>query len=156
MADTAFDRRTRRSRVWLVVWLTGILAIPLSLYEAVGLIEAERAKAHKQSFYQYVVEHRIGTLTEIDDGTGLSPVSYVLSVAHPPPPADWEAFAVRMMRLYATFDHGQLLTIVTSDPRTGRQRTIADAAYDARRGQMSVTVYLPDGRVQHAVLHIRL
>ncbi|MCL6547628.1 MAG: hypothetical protein K6T30_01815 [Alicyclobacillus sp.] len=157
MAETLANsatRRVRRTRVWMVVILLILAGVSSSLYIAMRQIAAERERQHKQSFYQYVVTHHIGSLQEIDDGTGFDPVSYLLTLDHPVPPGRIAAFATHLMKLYVTFDHGQILSIVYKDPHSGRQRPLADVHYDDDAHVLTVTVTDASGNAQRYLRHV--
>ncbi|MBX5435979.1 MAG: hypothetical protein IRZ33_02025 [Alicyclobacillaceae bacterium] len=146
--------RSRRNRLWMIVSLVVLVGIAASLYAAMRQIAAQRAREHKQSFYQYVVTHHIGSLQEIDDGTGFDPVSYLLTINHPLPADQAFAFATNLMKRYVLFDHGQLLSIVYKDPQSGRQRPLADVHYDDDAHVLSVTVTDASGNARHYVRHV--
>jgi DNA-binding transcriptional regulator YbjK len=147
---TDVKRRKARSQVYLAIAIAVLALMMLGLYAYMRQVAAARAAAHKHSFYEYVVTHHIGQLTDIDTGTGIEPMSYVLTLGHPLPVDQRLSFAVEMARLYALYDHGQSLTIVFADPATKRQQTLAETQYDAQARQLTV-LWADDQGSMHTV-----
>ncbi|MCL6515926.1 hypothetical protein [Alicyclobacillus sp.] len=139
-------RRRRRSQVYLILSITVLAAMLLGLYLYMRQVAAARAAEHKHSFYEYVISHHIGQLTDIDTGTGIEPMAYVLTLNHPLPADQRVSFAIEMAHLYAQYDHGTSLTIVYNDPATKRQQTLAETQYDP--GARVLTVVWSDGEGQ--------
>jgi hypothetical protein len=119
-----------RNRAYIVVTFLVIVALSAWLFVEIDVIAGQRAKAHKHSFYEYVLTHHIGKLEEIDDGTGLNPLSYVLTLDHNIPDDKLQSYVYDLIRLYAAYDHGQTLTIMVNTASLRHPVQIAQAHYD--------------------------
>jgi hypothetical protein len=148
VAEKDPTQRVRRNRLYMLVALICILAITGLLYLFMKDIAAKRAAQHKQSFMSYVTENHLGTLVEIDSGTGLDPMSYVLEIDHPVPDTEKASFALDLMHRYAEYDHGTLLSISYVQPGTSKHTPIAEVHYNPVNHAVVATVHLDSGETQ--------
>ncbi len=148
------DKRIKRNRTFMLVALCGILAITGLLYLAMKDIAAKRRAEHKQSFMSYVTEHHLGTLVEIDSGTGLDPMSYVLEVNQPVADSEKVSFALDLLHRYNQYDHGTLLSIAYVKPGTNQHKPIAEAHYNPVNHTVSLTVHLDSGETKTIVQNV--
>jgi hypothetical protein len=148
VAEKDPTQRVRRNRMYMLVALICVLAATGLLYLFMKDIAAKRAAQHKQSFMSYVTANHLGTLVEIDSGTGLDPMSYVLEVNHPVPDAEKASFALDLMRRYAEYDHGTLLSISYVQPGTTKHTSIAEIHYNPVDHTVIVTVHLDSGETK--------
>jgi hypothetical protein len=146
-ATTAAARRRRNQR-WMIAVVLIILAVSSLLYVYMKQVAAARAKEHKHSFYEYVLTNHIGTLTEIDTGTGLDPMSYIVTLHHSIADSAKAAFAEDLMKHYVQYDHGSVLSIVYLDPKTNRRQPLAECRYDRLQGTVTITVTFDSGQTQ--------
>lgn len=149
------NARRQRFNRWMMVMFMALVACGLgALYLTMHRIAAQRAQAHAHTFDEYVITHHVGELTTIDDGTGIDPASYVLTLDHPVPVQRAAAFTTTLMKLYVTYDRGQILTLVYLDPKTGKRHPIAEAEYNDDHKTLSVTVSTSDGVGTRITRHV--
>lgn len=122
--------RVIRNRAYMAITFLVVVGLFTWLLVEMNIIAGERAKAHKHSFYEYVVTHHIGKLEEIDDGTGLDPISYVLTLDHNIPDDKLQSYVYNLIQRYVAFDHGETLTIMVKTASLGHPTQIAQAHYD--------------------------
>jgi hypothetical protein len=122
--------RVVRNRAYIVITFLVIVALSAWLLAEINIIAEQRAKAHKHSFYEYVVTHHIGKLEEIDDGTGLNPLSYVLTLDHNVSNTQLQSYVYDLIHRYVAYDHGQTLTVMVATASSGHPIQIAQAHYD--------------------------
>lgn len=139
------QRRTRRTRIYMIVVFLAIAVASWYLYDDMQHMASVRSVQHKETFYQYVTEHDLGTLTLIDSGTGVDPMAYVLQLQQPVPDDQRQAFAMNLAHLYAEYDRGSDLTIVYVDPATHKQTVIAESHYDDDQQTVQLTIDQSDG-----------
>ncbi|MCL6444074.1 MAG: hypothetical protein K6T83_11565 [Alicyclobacillus sp.] len=154
MKSADVRRRTLQTRAAIVIVMLLIGLAILGLYAAMKQIAAARKAAHKVSFYQYVTLHHIGTLTNIDDGTGFDPNSYVLTLSSQIPAASEQEYVTSLMKRYVEYDNGQLLTIVYQDPRTHAQHPVATVHYDDDEHVLTVALTMATGKTERIVKHV--
>lgn len=143
-----------KTRVLMVVILILILSTVGVLYLVMKNMSKQAQQENKHTFYEYVVTHHIGRLVLIDDGTGLDPASYMLELPQPIPPSQAENFSMNLMKLYVTYDHGQILSIVYTDPVTKKHHPIADIHYDDDRKLVTLTLTDQTGQTHRIVQHV--
>ncbi|GMA49681.1 hypothetical protein GCM10025857_10380 [Alicyclobacillus contaminans] len=151
-AELTAAKRRRRSRIYMVVTVVCIAAVMVFLYVSMKQITAQRMAQHKHSFMGYVTENHIGKLVEIDSGTGLDPMSYVLELSHPVADADKQSLLLQYMEKYVEDDRGTVLTVVYVHPDGHTQTPIGEAHYNPVDGRVSLSVHLDDGQTRSAVL----
>lgn len=145
--------KQRRTRLAMFAVLTIALAAVGSLYAILRQAEAQAQLLHKQTLVEYVALHHLGTLSLIDDGTGLAPSSYMLVLIHPVPDVQEETFAMQLMKLYVQYDHGQALSIVYTDPLTNKRRPLADVNFDDDHKVLVMTLTNQEGISHKIVRH---
>ncbi|MCL6625294.1 hypothetical protein [Alicyclobacillus shizuokensis] len=144
-ANTGSSKRHQwRTRAWILAMAGIITGLVLTLIPVMHHIAAAREAAHQHTFMEYVTVHHLGTLTVIDSGTGLDPVSYVLTVRRPVSVNDREALLTRLMKKYYEYDKGELLSVVYRSP-TGQDQPIGSAHYDDSTGRLQLTINLDSG-----------
>lgn len=146
--------RRRRSRIHMLIVLVLILLVTGLLFAYMLNLSAKRAAEHKHSFMEYVTTHHLGDLTEIDTGTGLDPMSYILTLNHVLPDADRTNFALDLSQRYFTYDRGQQLTIVYVDPSTHKQYPVAETHYDRQTKKLTLNVTSQSGQTTQTVLTV--
>jgi hypothetical protein len=154
MLSTPSDtqRRVKRSRMYMLVVFVGILIFMGFMYIAVKSITEQRLAEHKHSFMGYVTSNHIGKLMEIDSGTGLDPMSYVLQLDHPVPDSEKASFTMDMIQKYVQYDRGSVLTIVYLNPTTKIQTPIAEAHYNRVDGRVSLSIHMDNGETKSLVV----
>lgn len=153
-AATETIKRRKKNQMFILIALLSIVLLIGLLFVAMQGIATKRAAEHKQSFMSYVADHQLGTLIEIDTGTGLEPMSYVLEVPHPISDAEKESFALDMIQKYVQFDHGSTMTITYVPPGSKEQHVIANAHYDRDKKTATITVHLENGQNQTTVHNV--
>ncbi|CAM3696126.1 hypothetical protein [Alicyclobacillus pomorum] len=146
------QRREKRSRLYMLVVFVGILVMMGFLYIAMKSITTQRLAEHKHSFMGYVTSNHVGKLVEIDSGTGLDPMSYVLQLDHPVPDSEKASFTIDMMQKYVQYDRGSVLTVVYVNPTTKVQIPVAEAHYNRVDGRVSVAVHMDNGETKSLVV----
>lgn len=154
MPDDSLKRKSRRTRVYIIIVALLIAAAGGYLYVYMKQTAALRASQHKHSFYEYVVTHQLGKLTLIDTGTGIDPMAYVLQLNQNVPDAKRVTFAENLAHLYAEYDHGSMLTIVYVDPGTHKKSVIAESHWDDDNKQLQLTVTSSSGQITQINQHV--
>lgn len=139
----------------MIVSFLVILALGAWIYFQMQAIGAKRASQHQYTFTEYVQNHHLGTLLTIDDGTGLDPISYVLNLNQPVADSAREALIVQLMKVYATRDHGVLLTLDYVDPTTKQSHAIAEANLNDDTNTLILTVHYTDGTEKVTTEHVK-
>ncbi|MCL6632790.1 MAG: hypothetical protein K6T63_09165 [Alicyclobacillus herbarius] len=147
-------RQQWRTRAWIVLMAVIITALVLTLIPVMHRIATARQATHKHTFMEYVTTHHLGTLTVIDSGTGLDPVSYMLTVPRPISASERQAFITRLMQKYYLYDKGELLSIVYRS-KNGDTHPLASAHYDDTTDTLQLTINLPSGNTQVVRQHVR-
>lgn len=135
----------RNTRLLMFSFLVIILAVVSSLFLALRRAEVRAAAEHRHTFVEYVVQHQLGKLVLIDDGTGLDPSFYMLELNKPVPDAEQESDALYWMKYYVQNDHGQALSVVYTDPATGKRRPMAEIHYDDNQHLLTLTLTNQEG-----------
>jgi hypothetical protein len=146
--------RVRKAQRNMLIAIAAILIVIGLLYAYMQNIAATRAAQHKHSFLEYVTTNHLGSLITIDSGTGLDPMSYVMTLDHPLPDNQKEPFALEMSQRYYQYDHGQSLTVVYVDPRTHKQYQVAETQYNERTKQVAITVSDASGQPHQDVKQV--
>lgn len=141
-------RRQKRNRIGMAVVLIIILAGILSLLPYIRQVGTERQQQGKQSFAEYVLAHHLGKLTLIDTGTGIDPVSDVLTIASNIPDAKRKAFVLSVMKRYVEDDHGQTLSVEYVNPQKEKHIPIGFANYDDDTHRLQVNITHQNGQVE--------
>lgn len=144
----------KRTRIVMLVVLVCILAAFAEVYVFMRKTGAQRAAEHKISFYEYVVQHHVGQLTDIDDGTGFDPNSYVLTIDHRIQDAKIKEYALRLMKLYVMYDRGQALTVMVQPSPKLRALPMADVVYNDESHVVTLSVMEKNGDIRSSVLHV--
>lgn len=153
MATTVIrDSRVKRNYVYISLVVVGICAAMGYLLISMSHIAKQKKQAHAHTFFQYVVTHHIGTLTEVDDGTGLDPQSYVLNIPNPISPKLLPAWTENLMRLYYQYDDGSTLSVFANEPHQKSPVEIAQAYYDGDNQILMMTIL--SGKTQSIKEHI--
>lgn len=139
----------------MIVGAIVILLLAAWLDIEMRAIGRARAAEHQHTFTEYVQTHHLGTLVTIDDGTGIDPVSYLLNLSHPVADKQREALALQLMKIYATEDHGQLLTIAFIDPRTKVSEPVAEADLNDESNTLQLTVHFTNGTERVTTRHVQ-
>jgi hypothetical protein len=147
-------RHQARTRAWIVVVALTITALVLTIIPVMRHIAAARRAEHQHTFMEYVTLHHLGTLTVVDSGTGLDPISYVLTINRPVPISDRQQYITELMKRYYLYDKGEVLSVVYHDPRTGRDQPIASAHYDDTRHALQLTINQPSGDTRIVTEHV--
>jgi len=148
------NARIKRNRIYMIVVFIAIVVVTSTLFFAIRVIGAQRAVAHKHSFYQYIVTHHIGTLQEIDDGTGLDPLSYVLTLNHPVPEHQLQSYATDLMHKYVLYDSGSTLTIEYKALGQTKPTQLAQANFDDDAGALILTLHPQSNNSRQIVQHV--
>jgi len=148
MEPTINGLKKSKNRLLMIFILVIILILCGSLYYEIGVIAKRRRLEHKHVFYQYVVTHHVGQLTEIDGGTGLDPLSYLLTIDYRVPDKQLPTFTTDLMKKYVTEDSGETLSIIYKDPQTGARTPIADVHFDDSSGTVSETFHYQTGQTK--------
>lgn len=143
----------RKTRLWILAFLVIVIAVVASLLFALRRAEVQAAAQHRQTFVEYVADHHLGKLVLIDDGTGLDPSFYMLELNKPVPDTKEESEALFLMKFYVVHDHGQALSIVYTDPKTGKRRPMADINYDDDKDILNLTLTNQEGVSRKIVRH---
>lgn len=146
--------RIKRNRMYMIIVLIAIIAITSTLFYAIRVIGKERSAAHKHSFYEYIVTHHLGTLQEIDDGTGLDPLSYILVLNQPVPESDLQAYTTDLMHKYVIYDSGSTLTIEYKPPGQTKPIQLAQANFDDDAGALILTLHPQSSQSRQVVMHV--
>lgn len=129
----------------MIAMLLLILSAFAGLYHYIGTVGRQRALHHQISFYEYILQHHVGRLTDIDDGAGFDPNSYVLTLSHRLPDAKIKEYALHLMKLYVKYDRGMALTIRVQVSPKAVPQPMADVVYDDQNHQVTVTVTKMNG-----------
>lgn len=149
MKQTLKQARIKTQRAMILV-LVFIIAAFTMLYVFMKHEGTVRASEHKMSFYQYVLENHIGQLTDIDDGAGFDPNSYILTVPRRVPNDKIKEYALNLMKLYVKYDHGMGLTILAQSNPATKPSPMANVVYNDDAHIATVSVTFADGEM-HAV-----
>lgn len=148
MPEVSPKRRTRRTQMGIIIFVLALAVAGGYLYVYMKQTARTVAAQHKHTFYEYVVTHKLGTLAEIDTGTGIDPMSYILTLSKNVPDNQRVSFATDLARRYAEYDHGSILTIVYVNPKTHKQQAVAESHYDDDHKQLQLTVTFSSGQTQ--------
>ncbi len=153
MTEVSPKRRTTRTQIYIVI--VALLIVAATGYVYVYMRQAARTAAakHQQTFDEYVLTHKLGKVAEIDTGTGIDPMSYILTLTKSVPDNQRAAFATDLAHRYAEYDHGSVLIIVYVNPQTHKQQPIAESHYDDARKQLQLTVTFSSGQTQQINEH---
>ncbi len=141
-------RQQKWTRVGIIVVFVLITAAALSLLPVVDRIGAERQKQGKLSFDEYVRNHHLGKLSLIDTGTGIDPVSDVLTVAQNIPDAQRRSFVMNLMKRYVEYDNGQSLSVMYANPTLKRNVPVGFAEYDDDTHKLQLDITYQNGQVE--------
>jgi hypothetical protein len=146
--------KVRKSQVYMAAAIVAILLLIGSLYVYMQHVASQRAALHKHSFMEYVATNHLGSLMTIDSGTGLDPMSYVMTLDHTLPDDQRQSFALDMGHRYYEYDHGQTLTIVYVDPKTHKQFPLAESQFDRFTEKLTLSVTKQSGQTQQVVQQV--
>lgn len=147
-------KRVRKSEIYMVAAIVAILLLIGSLYVYMQHVAAQRAALHKHSFMEYVATNHLGSLMTIDSGTGLDPMSYVMTLDHTLSDSQRESFTVDMAHHYYEYDHGQSLTIVYVDPKTHQQYPLAESQFDRYKEKLTLSITNQSGQTHQVVQQV--
>lgn len=151
--ESAQSHPRRHNRLLMFAVLMIFLAVVGLLVVALRRAEIKAASEHKHTFVEYVAAHHLGRLVLIDDGTGLDPSFYMLELYHPVPDAQEESEAIFLMKYYVQNDNGQAMSIVYTDPKTGKRRPMAEINFDDDEHLLNLTLINQEGVSRKIVRH---
>ncbi|MDQ0190304.1 hypothetical protein JI721_09765 [Alicyclobacillus cycloheptanicus] len=147
-------RSRLKTRIGIAIGVLVILALGAWIDIDMKNVAAARAADHQMTFAEYVHNHHLGTLVTIDDGTGLNASAYDLQLSKPVPDGQRTALALELSEVYAKDDHGELLTIDYTDPKTKLDEPIATCTLDPNLENLTVTVHFTNGQQQVVHKHV--
>lgn len=148
------QKKMRRSQLYMLVTLFCILIVTGLLFLSMKQISHQRASEHKHSFMEYITVNKIGTLKEIDSGTGLDPMSYIVTINHAVPDQDLETFATNLIQRYVMYDRGQILSVVYVNGQTGKQVPVAEANYNDDEHILTLTLTFQSGQMKKIIKNV--
>lgn len=146
--------RVQKSQKYMIVAIVSILIVTVLLFLYMQHVAGQSAAKHKHSFMEYVTTNHLGALMTIDSGTGLEPMSYIMTLNHPLADNAKESFVMDMSHRYYEYDHGQALTIVYVNPKTHQQYPIAEAHYDRVVKKLAVNITEQSGQTLQFVKQV--
>lgn len=155
MQSTRAKQGAKRTQIYMVIVALAIIAASGYLYYYMKHQGTIHQAQNQHTFAQYVANHHLGQLALIDTGTGVDPMTDVLNLNQSVPDAQRQAFALNLAHIYAKYDHGSSLIIMSmKDSTTHKQSVIAESHWDDDKSQLQLTVTTSSGEIKQLNQHV--